>query len=200
VNEIVERDLSGLPLHGEGSASLSWWGNLAYMLIEGTGFALVIAMYFYLQSVAPRWPLDAAPPDLLAGTTMAALLLLSLVPTVFVLRWARAKQLLRVRLGVAGMTLVAAAALVVRVFEFRSLNVSWDSNAYGSVVWLLLGLHTAHLLTDAVEWAVLAAVMFSRHGANKRRFGDVEDNVVYWSFVVVTWLVVYVCLYWAPRT
>ena len=199
MNEVVEADLSALPLHGEGSASLSWWGNLGYMLIEGTGFALVIAMYFYLQSVAPRWPLDAAPPDLPAGTTMVALLLLSLVPTFLVRRWAKAKDLFKVRIGVIVMTLIAVAALVVRVFEFRSLNVSWDSNAYGSVVWLLLGLHTTHLLTDGVEWAVLAAVMWSRHGDNKRRFGDVEDNVVYWVFVVVAWLIVYACLYLVPR-
>ena len=31
---------------------------------------------------------------------------------------------------------------VVRVFEFTHLNVSWDHDAYGSIVWLLLGLHT----------------------------------------------------------
>lgn len=199
MNEIVDADFSGLPLHGQGSASLSWWGNVGYMLIEGTGFVLVMAMYIYLQSLAPQWPLDAAPPDLTAGTTMVAVLLASLVPTFLVRRWAKAKELFKVRVGVIVMTLIAAVTLVVRVFEFRSLNVSWDSNAYGSVVWLLLGLHTTHLLTDGVEWVVLAAVMCSRHGDNRRRFGDVEDNVVYWSFVVVAWLIVYACLYLVPR-
>ena len=44
-----------------GSASLTWWGTAAFMLIEGTGFALLIAVYLYLLSVAPSWPIDSAP-------------------------------------------------------------------------------------------------------------------------------------------
>ena len=30
----------------------TWWGTLAFMLIEGTGFALAIAVYLYLMSLA----------------------------------------------------------------------------------------------------------------------------------------------------
>ena len=59
-------DLSRLPPHGMGSASLTWWGTLAFMLIEGTGFALVIGVYLYL-GLAPEWPIGAPPPDLRAG-------------------------------------------------------------------------------------------------------------------------------------
>ena len=61
-------DLSKLPLHGSGTASLTWWGTLAFMLLEGTGFALVIAIYLYLESLAPEWPLGARPPNLVPGT------------------------------------------------------------------------------------------------------------------------------------
>ncbi|MBV8913228.1 MAG: hypothetical protein JOZ05_09345, partial [Acetobacteraceae bacterium] len=45
-------DVSGLPLHGIGPESVTWWGALGFMLIEGTGFALVIAVYLYLRSLA----------------------------------------------------------------------------------------------------------------------------------------------------
>ena len=67
----------------------------------------------------------------------------------------------------------------------------WDTNAYGSVTWLILGLHTTHVLTDLVDTLVLAVLMFTRHADNPRRFGDVEDNVMYWNFVVLTWLPLY---------
>ena len=46
---------------------------------------------------------------------------------------------------------------------------------------------------------VLLAVMFTRHGPNPRRFGDIEDNVLYWNFVVATWIPIYLCIYWIPR-
>lgn len=195
----IVADLSGLPLHGAGTASPSWWGTLAFMLIEGSGFALTVAVYLYLASLAPEWPLDAEPPGLWAGTTLTAILLVSVVPNMLVARWAEAMELRKVRLGMVVMSVFGIVPLVLRGFEFGTLNTAWDSNAYGSVVWVLLGLHTTHLIADAVETLVLTVLMFTRHGDNRRRFGDVQDNTLYWYFVVLTWLPVYACIYLGAR-
>ena len=192
-------DVARLPLHGLGPASVTWWGNLAFMLIEGSAFTVAIAVYLYLWSLAPAWPLSAPPPDLGPGTTVTVLLVLSLIPNHFMKRWAAARDLKRVRIAITVMTLCAAVLLGIRVFEFPAFHVAWDDNAYGSIVWLLLGLHTTHLLTDTLEGCVLIGVMSSRHGDNKRRYGDIEDNADYWIFVVLTWLPIYGCLYWIPR-
>ena len=192
-------DVSKLPLHGMGTASLTWWGTLAFILIEGTGFALAIATYFYLQSVAPVWPLGSKPPDVLAGSLTTLVLLVSVVPNIFISRWAEREDLRLVRLGLIVMSILGVVPLIIRVFEFAALNVNWDTNAYGSVVWILLGLHTTHLITDLGDTLVLAALMFSRHGDNRRRYGDVQDNAMYWNFVVLAWLPIYVCIYWVPR-
>jgi cytochrome c oxidase subunit 3 len=195
----VVADLSQLPMHGMGSASLTWWGTLGFMLIEGSGFALVLAVYLYLASIAPEWPLGAPPPDLLPGTIVTLALVLSLIPNLLISRWARQEDLGKVRIGLIVMTVLGFAPLVPRAFEFLALNVLWDSNAYGSVTWFLLGLHTTHLITDLADTLVLLAVMFSRHAHNRRRFGDVQDNAMYWNFVVLTWLPIYACLYGVPR-
>src|SRR5436189_158992 len=72
--------------------------------------------------------------------------------------------------------------LLVRAFEFAALNVRWDSNAYGSVVWTLMGFHTAHLLTDWGDSAVLE-VLFFTGPLDGRRFVDVSENSFYWYFV-----------------
>ncbi|RUX05260.1 cytochrome C oxidase subunit III, partial [Mesorhizobium sp. M8A.F.Ca.ET.023.01.1.1] len=184
---------------GLGSASQSWWGTLAFMLIEGTGFALAIAVYLYLMSLAPLWPLDTAPPDLLAGTILTVFLVLSVLPNILVNRWARQQDLRKVRIGLIVMSLVGIVPLILRAFEFPAMHIKWDQNAYGSIVWVMLGLHTTHILTDVVETLVLTCLMFSRHADNPRRFGDVNDNAMYWNFVVATWLPMYACLYWVPR-
>jgi cytochrome c oxidase subunit 3 len=199
MKERVVADLSRLTLHGMGSASMTWWGTLAFMLIEGTGFALTIAVYLYLMSVATTWPIDAPRPDLLAGSIVTLLLLVSLLPNYFVARWAVQQDLYKVRAGLIAMSILGTAPLIVRWFEFKALNVSWDSNAYGSIVWTLLGLHATHIITDLVDTIVLAALMFTRHGDNPRRFGDTQDNAMYWNFVVAAWLPIYFCIYWIPR-
>jgi cytochrome c oxidase subunit III len=195
----VVADVSSLPNHGMGSASLTWWGTLAFIFIEGTGFALAVATYLYLQSVAPVWPLSAQPPDLIAGSLITVVLLASVLPNIFLSLWAERRNLRLVRLGLLLMSVLGAVPLVIRMFEFAALNVQWDTNAYGSVVWLLLGLHTSHLITDLADTLVLTALMFTRHADNKRRYGDVQDNAMYWNFVVLAWLPIYGCIYWIPR-
>jgi cytochrome c oxidase subunit 3 len=199
VKEQVTDDLSALPLHGMGTASVTWWGTAAFMLIEGTGFALALAVYLYLMSLAATWPIDAKRPDLLAGTLVTLLLLASVVPNVLVARWAGRQELRKVRIGMLVMSVLGIAPLIVRIFEFPALNISWDTNAYGSIVWTLLGLHTTHIITDLVDTLVLAVLMFTRHGDNLRRFGDIQDNAMYWNFVVAAWLPIYACIYWIPR-
>jgi heme/copper-type cytochrome/quinol oxidase subunit 3 len=199
MKERVVADLSKLPLHGMGTASATWWGTLAFMLIEGTGFALAIAVYLYLMSIAAIWPIAAPRPDLLPGTIVTLMLIASVVPNYLVSRWAERKDLRKVQIGLLVMSILGMAPLVVRFFEFPALNVSWDANAYGSIVWVLLGLHTTHIITDVVDTLVLAALMFTRHGDNLRRFGDVQDNAMYWNFVVLAWLPIYGCIYWIPR-
>ena len=199
MKERIVLDLGKLPLHGMGTQSATWWGTLAFMLIEGTGFALAIAVYLYLMSLATTWPINAPPPDLLPGTLVTLILLVSLVPNILISRWAEQQDLRKVRIGIVVMSILGIAPLIVRIFEFPALRISWDTNAYGSVVWLLLGLHTTHIITDLADTLVLAALMFTRHAQNARRFGDVQDNAMYWNFVVAAWLPIYGCIYWLAR-
>ena len=199
MKERIVHDLSHLPLHGLGTASLTWWGTCAFMLIEGTGFALSVAVYLYLMSLAPAWPIDALAPDLLAGTLLTGLLLISLVPNLLLRRWAEREDLRKVQIGLVIMAVAGVLPLIVRISEFPALHVSWDDSAYGSITWLMLGLHTTHILTDVLDTVVLMALMFSKHADNPRRYGDVSDNVMYWNFVVATWVPIYICLYWVPR-
>jgi heme/copper-type cytochrome/quinol oxidase subunit 3 len=111
---------------------------------------------------------------------------------------ARREDLPAVRRDLVIMSLAGAVLLLMRFFEFRALNIGWDQNAYGSILWIMLGLHTVHLLTDFGDTVVLTVLMFTRHGRG-RRFSDAEDNAVYWDFVIVSWLLIYGLLYWFPR-
>jgi cytochrome c oxidase subunit III len=192
-------DLSKLPTNSFGSRSLTWWGTLAFMMLEGMGFALAIAAYLYLMTQAPRWPLNAPPPDILAGSLVTLLFITSEPLNRAVSRWAHKENLRKVQIGLTGMSLFGIAPLIARWFEFNSLNVRWDYDAYGSVLWFLLGLHTLHLLTDVGETLVLTCLMFSRHAKNPRRFSDVADNAFYWDFVILSWLPIYLLIYWVPR-
>ena len=81
------------------------------------------------------------------------------------------------QLWLAVCLLFALAFLVVRVLEFAALNMRWDTNAYGSIVWMLLGLHTTHLVTDFYDTVVLTVLIFTGPLEGKR-FVDVSENAL----------------------
>jgi cytochrome c oxidase subunit III len=193
-------DVSDLPDHAFGSRSVMWWGGLTVIAVEATVFAIAIASYFYLQGNEDSWPpADTQLPGLLWPTVNTIILLVSLFPNHFVKKAAEEMAVRKVRIGMIVADLLAIAFVTVRVFEFGTLNVSWDSNAYGSVTWTLLGLHTVHLVTDLADSLVLTVLMFTGHGREARRFVDVSENCFYWYFVVLSWLPIYAVLYWSPR-
>jgi cytochrome c oxidase subunit III len=195
----VTLDVSALPTFAFGPKSPMWWGTLGFMALEGMGFALAVASYLYLADLAPAWPLSVGPPDLWPGTVVLIVLLVSLMPNHILARHAENCAMGPVRRWLVVMSVAGVVPLVVRVFEFPALKILWDANAYGSIVWILLGLHTTHLLTDLGDTLVLTALMFTRHGHSGRRFSDVHDNAFYWDFVVVSWIPIYLLIYWVPR-
>lgn len=193
-----ELNVSDLPTVVFGHRSLIWLGTIGMMMIEATAFALVIASYFYLRTRSNGWPPGLLPPKLTFGTANTLLFLVSLVPNAWTKKRGEAGDLRGAQIGMVIMVLIGVGNIIFRWFEFRSLNSTWDANAYASVTWVLLGLHTVHLLTDWFDTAVLAALMFSDRVEGKR-FMDVSENSDYWYFVVFTWLPIYAVLYFAPR-
>ncbi|HEX2137602.1 MAG TPA: cytochrome c oxidase subunit 3 [Microvirga sp.] len=187
-----------MPSYGHGHRSPMWWGTLGFAAAEGMGFVCAAGAYFYLVFINAGWPLSAPPPDLLWSSLLTAAMLVSLWPNQLAKTNGEREDLRRVRRDLVVMSLIGLVLLGLRVLEFGTLHVRWDQNAYGSIVWLLLGFHTAHLLTDVVDTIVLAVLMFTRHGHGKR-FSDVGDNAFYWYFVVASWLPIYAILYWLPR-
>ena len=191
-------DVSNLPSYVFGSRGVMWWGTMGVVAIESTVFALTIFAYFYLRTLAEEWPLGVPPPGLTWGTINTLIMVASVIPNHWTKHAAVAHDLPKVRLGMVVCIAFALAFLVVRIFEFRSLNCEWDTNAYGSVIWTLLGLHTVHLITDFGDTVVLAVLMFTGPIEGKR-FVDVAENAMYWDFVVLAWLPIYAVIYWAPR-
>lgn len=191
-------DLSGLGTHGHGHRSVTWWGTLGFIAIEGTVFVLAGASYVYLMTREAGWPPREPPPDLLWGSLFTAVLLVSMVPNVWLKRAAEREDERKSQILLVVLLLFGVALLVIRGLEFAHLNVRWDTNAYGSLTWVMLGLHTLHLGTDFGDSAVLT-VLALRKGVEGRKFADVSEDAVYWNFVLAAWLPVYALIYLVPR-
>jgi cytochrome c oxidase subunit III len=193
-----ELNVSELPSVVFSQRSLIWWGTLGMMAIEGTMFAIVLASYFFLRTRSTDWPPGLMPPRLTAGTVNLVIFLVSLAPAIWTQKVAEKGERWLTTIGLIVMTAIGLATMVVRVWEFPSLMSTWDANAYASITWMLLGLHTVHLVTDWFDTAVLTALFFTSKVEGKR-YMDASENSDNWYFVVLTWIPIYLVIYWAPR-
>ena len=177
-------DVSELPTHKFGPSSLTWWGIIAFMVIEGGFFMLTFAAYFFLMGHEQGWPPEGRQaPDVLAGTLFTIVIILSEIPNTMIKKAARAGDIPAIRRLILVMTAVGAILLVIRGFEFNSLNCRWTDDAYGSIIWALLLLHTTHLITDWGDTVVLGALIYTPVAYEGRRQVDVDENSLYWRYV-----------------
>jgi heme/copper-type cytochrome/quinol oxidase subunit 3 len=191
-------DVSDLPSVAFGRSNTTWLANVFYMTIEGTMFALMWASYFYLRTRVQAWPPGHLAPDLRYGVASAVILALSLAPARWVQKRAPSGDREAIRIGLMVLAGFAVVATIVRVFEFTTLNCKWSDDAYSSTLWVLIGIHSGHLVTELIETLVILGVAFTAK-MEGTRLADAAINSDYWYFVVGTGLMNFLFIYLLPR-
>jgi heme/copper-type cytochrome/quinol oxidase subunit 3 len=103
------------------------------------------------------------------------------------------------RIGLPVAALLGSALVAMRWIELASvLHVKWNTNAYGSALWLVLGSHGTLLLIEAAE-LIGFALAFWFAPIERKHFSDVTDAAFYWHFMTVAGTGVYVLCFLLPR-
>ena len=192
-------DVSGLPTVAFGHRNVTWLGNLFYMTIEGMMFALVIAAYFYLRTRSITWPpAPQSPPYLWFGIASGIILIVSFLPARYAQKQAFLQNRRGIQIGLILMAFFAVALIVIRVFEFANLRCRWTDNGYASCIWVLLGLHSGHLITEWLETLAVMGISFTDK-LEGTRVPDVAINSDYWYFVIITGIISDFIIYGTTR-
>jgi cytochrome c oxidase subunit 3 len=200
-------DVSKLPPNAFDSRSPVWWGNTLMILIETTTMALLVATYFYLARNFPEFPpprVNQEPvlyhpvPNLPMGTANVILIVASCIPMYLTDRAARRDRRWGVFGGLCAMLLIAVIAIVLRFNEFHAVHFKWDDNAYGSIVWAILGMHLTYLIAGGAEFLVMGVWVLT-HPLDEKHALDVTLAGGYWYWVGGTQIVLYLVIYFAPR-
>jgi cytochrome c oxidase subunit 3 len=192
-------DVAGLPRTVFGHRSMMWWGTLGFIVIEGSTLFICVVSYFYLRRNFSTWPPEHVfRPALLIPTIQAALMLLSNIPMRSADRAARRMDIRGVRAGFVVCSVLAVLMTGLRWFEFQSLNVRWDSNAYGSVAWASLVSHGTLLLLETAETLAFTVLLFTGP-IEERDLAGASDNALYWYFMSLVWIPLYVVVFLSPH-
>lgn len=199
IRESVALDVSHLPTCAFGHRDPLWWGIILAIAIETTAFAIGWATYLYLRMQEATWPpWGWSTPNLLIGALSTIAILASGVPMYLLDKESKRMDVRRVRFLLIVFYAISLVVCAVRVWEFIALQVKWDSNAYGSIVWALLTLHTVHVVTSMAEGLTLAVYVFLRPLGDRHAL-DLEVTAVYWYFVVASWIPNAILIYLGPH-
>jgi cytochrome c oxidase subunit 3 len=203
-------DVAELPPDTMDHRSPIWWGNLLMIVIESMMFALLIGAYFYLRGTNAQWPppqsnraigIFDTNPSLFWPTINLAVILVSSIPMILADRAALRLACGSVMWGVGLTILIGLVAIGLRFApfgEFAALNFRWDDNAYGSITWIIVGLHLLHLIVGTCENGIMFAWM-ARHGLDQKHARDIRVTAVYWYWIVGLWILLYAIVYLGPH-
>ena len=191
-------DVRALPRTVFGHRALMWWGTLGFIIIEGTTLVICAVSYFYLRRNYATWPPEHIwRPALLIPSIQAVLMLASNIPMWFADRASHRIDIAGVRRNLVICSVMIVAMSVLRAFEFRALNVRWDTTAYGSAAWATLTAHGTLLLLEMAETIAITVLMF-RRSVEERDLSGVSDNALYWYFLTGAWIPLYVIVFLTP--
>ena len=187
-----------LPVHLSGSRSPVWWGMMLLITIEVVVFLTMIVTYFYLRERRDEWPIGGLPlPQLLLPTINLGILLLSIVPMYWARRSNQRGDRRQVLIGLALGGVLAVAWLVGSVIEYAGFEYSYDTNAYGSVVWTTTWLYAAFILALVLHNIPLFIAIWRGHIKAEQSLG-VNVHVLHWIWVVASWPLLYATIYLSP--
>jgi cytochrome c oxidase subunit 3 len=173
-------------------------GMACFIFTEGMLFVMLFFSYFYLGHGAPHWA--AEPPTLALPLTMLAVLLASSVT----LHWGERRidegRSLAARLAVAVTIVLGLSFLAIQAVEFRERlqEVRPDTDAYGSMFYLITSVHAVHVVLGLLM--LLYVLMLPRIGRNdKPPHQPLRSAAMYWHFVDLVWIAIVGFLYVMPN-
>jgi cytochrome c oxidase subunit 3 len=169
-------------------------GIMLWLASDVMFFAGLFAAWFVLRAENDVWPPEGIELDVIRSGVFTCVLILSSLTMHFCVKSAE-KGDKQTSFGWLGVTLVLGAVFLInQLLEYASLDFSLNTDAYGSIYYLLTGFHGLHVFGGLC--LMLALFMLLGPMTSKAPFeGSVTAFSYYWHFVDVVWVVVFLVVY-----
>jgi heme/copper-type cytochrome/quinol oxidase subunit 3 len=196
---LTETNVHDFPRLVAGTRAPLFWAMIFLVAIETMVFATLISTYFYLRMGEPqRPPAGMDPPKLLLPTVNTLVLPASSVAVYWADSGVKEGNQRALRVWMLAAVGLSVLFLLLKVVEYGNVEYGPADHAYGSIVWTIVGFHSAHVLSVTLKAIVVDLLAWWGFFNQQRRIG-VQVNGIYWHFVVAVWIPLYAVLYFAPR-
>jgi len=169
-------------------------GVMIWLGSEFMFFSGLFAAFFTIRANAPHWPPAGTKLDTIQAAIFTVVLLAS-SPTMQFGVWAEERgERGKARAWIVTSFLLGAAFLGNQMYEWKTLPFRPRTNAYGSLFYIMSGLHGLHVLLGLVAMVALL-------GRMKGPRGDAGETPVfqavsyYWHFVDIVWIGLFSALF-----
>jgi heme/copper-type cytochrome/quinol oxidase subunit 3 len=175
--------------------STAWWAMATVIATEGMVFVILLGAYFFLRASAPQWPQGGiSPPELKLSVPFSFVLWGSSIPIFYAEAAIRRGSQRGLRVGLLISAVMGLAFVAYTFFAFQDLTFGWRDNAYGSIFYLIVGLHILHVVVGLCMNAVVQIKAWQGK-FTATRHTSVEVFGLYWHFVDAVWLFVFLSLF-----
>jgi heme/copper-type cytochrome/quinol oxidase subunit 3 len=160
-----------------------WWGMLIFLATEGTLFGVIFGTYFYIRFQHNAWPPPGIPrPEVGTPLILTGVLVATSIPLQLAFRAALAGRVARAWWLIAIPVVVQLGyfAMQIRLFD-DDLQKFSPHNGYGSVYFLMLGAHHAHVVVGILLEVFLLYRLLK--GLTNYRLIGLQSTVFFWHFV-----------------
>jgi heme/copper-type cytochrome/quinol oxidase subunit 3 len=179
--------------------STAWWGMVVLIATEAMIFAVLLSAYFFLRAGSTTWPIGGLEkPELTLTTVFSFVLWGSSIPIFWAEAAIRRGNLVKLRAGLLISFLMGLSFLAYTVKDFEDLHFGWRTNAYGSIFYVIVGLHGLHVIVGLLI-NLLVQVKAWQAKFTAHRHTTVEVFGLYWHFVDVVWIFVFFSLFVSPH-
>ncbi|HLI14544.1 MAG TPA: heme-copper oxidase subunit III [Acidimicrobiales bacterium] len=189
----LEQPLPPGPTHARRPQLLAV-GVMIWLGSEFMFFSGLFAAFFTIRSHATVWPPPGTKLDTYQALAFTVVLLAS-SPTMQLGVWAQERgERAKARFWIVTSFVLGLAFLANQAYEWKTLPFRPRTNAYGSLFYIMSGLHGLHVLLGLVAMLALLGRM-----AGPR--GDAGETPVfqavsyYWHFVDIIWIGLFSALF-----
>jgi len=169
-------------------------GAVVWLASELMFFAGLFAAYFTIRASVADWPPGGVELDAARGGIFTLLLVASSATMQLAHHASEHGDLRRMGRWLAGTLALGTVFLVNQGLEYAANDFSISSHAYGSIYYLMTGLHGLHVLGG-----LLAMVLLMIRASVDTDAAAQEPTVAvvsyYWHFVDVVWIGLFATLY-----
>jgi cytochrome c oxidase subunit 3 len=170
-------------------------GVMIWLGSELMFFSGLFAAFFTIRSEHSVWPPAGTKLDVLQAGIFTAILVSSSFTMQWAVRQVEWQNRKSARRWIALTIVLGSMFLGNQFYEWVHQTTRWNTNSYGSLFYIMSGLHGLHVFIGLIAMIFLLGRMKGRIAGDPGELSVVQGVSYYWHFVDIVWVGLYSCLF-----